>query len=450
MGSSTPDTDSRLLNWFTQIKSHLRVPLYVNAYYLIANQAANASIGVVYWIVAANFYPADVVGQNVAILSSIGLLGALAELSLKAAVTRFVPRTGKHTRRFVLVVYGINLIAVLVVCALFYLAHRIAVHRQLPLTGELLAAASLGLGWLILTTSCQLIFYIQDGVLVALRQARWVLIENSVFGVAKLALLIPALHISSRYGIVLSWYLPIPLLIIAANSLIFLKFIPNKDSWAEAPGPVPTVDEVVRTVGGDYLGTSIAEVGVRVLPLLVIAILGSKENAYFYQAWLISFTLTAVISGIMSSFTVEASVSPQRIPGLSRKIMRQTGLLVVPVAAFVWFAADAILFFFGKDYTAAVPLLRWLAAAILPTIPNVWFLAYGRVTGRILPVIVSQTIITAVALSSSYLLLPYFGITAVGIAWFAAQLITAIYVASRALPILLSSNDYAGTKDLTM
>ncbi|HLO28606.1 MAG TPA: hypothetical protein VK249_05705, partial [Anaerolineales bacterium] len=83
----------------TLLREHLRVPLFANAYMLVANQAATAVLGLLYWAVAARLYPVEVVGENAAIISSIIFLAMLSELSLKSAATRFVPRAGKNTVR---------------------------------------------------------------------------------------------------------------------------------------------------------------------------------------------------------------------------------------------------------------------------------------------------------------------------------------------------------------
>jgi O-antigen/teichoic acid export membrane protein len=202
------------------------------------------------------------------------------------------------------------------------------------------------------------------------------------------------------------------------------------------------LSEIARSITGDYIGTSLSEAGVRILPLLVVALLGSTANAYFYQSWLISSTLTAVVGSMVSSFTVEASANLKRIPQLSRRILRQAALLIGPVVAVTWIAARYILLFFGAEYVAGSDLLRWLAAAVLPTILNFWYLAYSRVTGRLLSVIIIQAMVSALTLLLSYLLIPIYGITGVGVAWFIAQTLVACYVAVIALPVLKAHDDY--------
>jgi O-antigen/teichoic acid export membrane protein len=425
----------------SQFQAHLRLPLYANAYFLIGNQIANAGLGVIYWMVAARLYTPDIVGVNVAILSSIALLAAFAEFSLRGAAIRFVPRAGRHIGRLVLAIYAVNIIMVAVMCWLFISGYQFALSHQYPAAGGVLGAAALGPGWLILITIFHLIFYVQDGVLIGLRQARWVWIENSIYGISKIMLLIPGLYLLDRYGIVMSWYLPMPFLILFFNILILGKLIP---AWNLTPtsGPDLRLREITRSITGDYIGTSLSEAGVRILPLLVVALLGSTANAYFYQSWLISSTLTAVVGSMASSFTVEASANLKRIPHLSRRILRQAALLIVPIVAVTWIAAKYILLFFGAEYVAGSDLLRWLAAAALPIILNFWYLAYSRVTGRILSVIVIQAIVSALTLLLSYLLIPVYGITGVGVAWFVAQTLVACFVAIIALPVLKAHDDY--------
>ena len=53
------------------------------------------------------------------------------------------------------------------------------------------------------------IFTLQDGVLIGMRSAPWVAIENGIFGVAKIALLLAFAVALPHLGIYISWMLPV-------------------------------------------------------------------------------------------------------------------------------------------------------------------------------------------------------------------------------------------------
>ena len=70
------------------------------------------------------------------------------------------------------------------------------------------------------------LFTLQDAALTATRQAPWIPIENSLFGVLKLAALPIFLVAGAVNGVYLAWVLPMALLLIPVNLLVFRRAIP--------------------------------------------------------------------------------------------------------------------------------------------------------------------------------------------------------------------------------
>jgi O-antigen/teichoic acid export membrane protein len=433
-------TRPRITEAISQFIEHLRTPLYANAYALIANQIASAGLGFLYWLLAARLYTPDVVGQSSATISMLLFLAALAELSLKSAMTRFVPRAGTRTPRLIVYTYSVNLLAAALVSSIFFLAGS---HFQFA--KNLFADIPVPISWLVLTTMVWCIFYVQDGVLTGLRQAVWVLIENSLYNVAKIVLLVIGVRVFLEHGIVASWFLPTPLLVLLVTALIFWRFVPqyitaNRAQAAGVQATTITPRQVVTSVTGDHIGTLLAETSARLLPLLVLERLGKSENAYFYQAWVIATTLYYVAGNMTSSFTVEAAANLGQIAVYSRRILLHMARLIAPMALAVFIAAPLGLSFFGAAYAReSTTLLRWLSAAALPIIFNTWYLSYARVTGHIKAIILYQGLVSVLTLGLSYLWLPKYGIVSIGIAWLISQSLVAILVAAKTAPMLLSS-----------
>ena len=114
-----------LIAGFTgSVRSHLRNPLYKNAYLLIINQRLSAGLGFLYWFAAARFYSTEEVGKGAAIISTLGLISALAELSLRSGMQRFVPRAGTHVKNIILEAYAMYLLAAGLLTTGFILAGR--------------------------------------------------------------------------------------------------------------------------------------------------------------------------------------------------------------------------------------------------------------------------------------------------------------------------------------
>jgi hypothetical protein len=259
-----------------------------------------------------------------------------------------------------------------------------------------------------------------------MRRADVVLVENAVYNVAKILLLFPLSHVANGDGVLLSWTLPVPLLVLAVNSLVFRRLLPRHETTFETRGTAPSQPTMVRSVGSDYVGTMLAEAGVRLLPLLVIAKLGDAANAYFYQSWLIATTFYLVAGSMAGSFTVEAAAYPAQLAALSRRTLVHLQRLLVPAAALVFVGAPWLLGIFGQAYADhGTALLRLLVAGTPLMILTTWFLSYARVTNRFQAMVLVPGLSAVITLSLSYVLLPRYGITGAGYAWLVSQIVVA-------------------------
>jgi O-antigen/teichoic acid export membrane protein len=416
-----------------QLLTHLRTPLYANAYALIVNQIASAGLGILYWLLAARLYAPEIVGQNSAIISFLMFWAAMSELGLKAAMTRFIPRMRAHIVRLIIYTYGANVVATALLGLILFMA-----NSYFRFTTGLWGDAHSGTGWLILAAMMWCIFYVQDGVLMGMHQALWVLIENSLFNLAKIVLLIVAVGAFYDYGIVTSWFLPTPVLVLLVNGLIFWRFLPKHVTLPSAQAMPVTLRPMVTSTMGDYFGTLLAEACVRLLPLLVISLLGSRANAYFYQAWIVALPLQFIAWSMTSSFTVEASANINQIATFSRRTLRHMAILILPMALVIYLAAPFGLGLFGDSYAReGTLLLRWLVLATPSIIVNVWYLSYARVLGDAKAIILIQALLSALALGLSYWWLPTYGITSIGVAWLISQTSVAMLVVGKTAPMLL-------------
>src|SRR6478609_8423970 len=84
-----------------KLVTHVRMPLYRNAYALMLSTAATSALGMLYWILAARYYPADVVGLNAAAVSMLTFLAGVAQGPSMSAMLRYIPVAGLDTKRLV-------------------------------------------------------------------------------------------------------------------------------------------------------------------------------------------------------------------------------------------------------------------------------------------------------------------------------------------------------------
>ena len=390
-----------------------RTPMYANANALVANQIQSAGFGFLYWVLAARLYPAAVVGTGFAVVSILQLISGVAQLGFGGGMTRFLPRAGLQTRHIIVVAYA-AVSAMSVALALVF----VAVGGALNLQGTF-GSGPLVLAWAAIAAVLWSIFRLQDAVLIGLRESVWVLVENTIFNVAKIVVLVLGVRLLGDAGVVGSWFVPTPIVIVLCTWLIFGVYTRSNRLKPAPEGTEPlTMREVAWSSGADHIGSLVAEGASRLLPLVIIGILGGPATAYFTTAWLVATTLQLLASGVTDSFTAEAAADRPNIARYSRETLRYMAILIVPAALVLGFGAPVILVIAGKSYSQeGTVLLRWLCVASPLVVFNTWYLAYARVIGQIMRVVWLQVIAAALLLGICIVTLDQLGISAVAVAW---------------------------------
>lgn len=393
-----------------------------NAVALVANQLASALLGFVYWLLAARLYAVEVVGTSSAVISSIQLVSGIAQLGLVNGMQRFIPRAGRHARRLARSAYLVSLLSAAVSGVGALVLARIVAPDD-SWFGTLHPA------WVVAAAVAWTLFYLQDGVLIGLREAVWVFIENFAYNLSKIVLLVIGAQLLETSGIVASWFAPTPLAVALIGALIFGRLLrPERLRDHDDPAERVTAREIVTSVSADHLGGMVAEAALRLLPLLVVGLAGAAANAYFYQAWMISTVLGLVASGMANSFTAETAADRRRVGPNSRAILRSMSLLILPAALVVGLGAPLVLRIFGEAYAReGATLLRVLALAVVPVIVNTWYISYLRIVGAVRKLVAWRVMSSVALVGLSLAGLRYAGITGVGIAWLLSQAGGALY-----------------------
>jgi O-antigen/teichoic acid export membrane protein len=414
---------------------HTRKPLFRNAYALMLSAGVTSALGLVYWVVAARYYSSETVGRNSALLSAMTLLSGLSQLNLRSFLTRFIGRAGRGTRRLVLGTYAACSATTLLVCAIFVWN----IGWWSPGLSFIATSPSLEAGFVVATLAWG-IFVLQDSTLTGLRQAFWVPVENGVFAVGKLVLLVLVASSIPDYGIFVSWTIPLVLSLLPVNLLIFGRLVPNHEAATAGHSLDMTVPQVVRFVGTDYVGGLFSLVATAWLPIIVHDTVGGMMTAYFYQPWLIAASLQIVAVNLAASMTVEAAADESKVWAYARAVLRQAAMLLLPTVGVVLLGAPWILWVFGPDYAReGSTLLRLLALAVLPNVVNVLFISLARVRRQMTELITIQAALCIGALALSTFTLPRYSITGIGYAWLASQTVVACVLLVRHRRIFLRS-----------
>ena len=412
------------------LRRHLADPLFRNGYALMANTGATGLLGVAYWLLAARHYTAADVGRASAAYSAMNLLAGFTALNLVGALTRFIPQSGRRTAGLVLRTYAVSSLASVLVTVLFLtsVGHLGSSYAELSgVTAELVFTACV---------VCWGIFTLQDGVLVGLRSAVWVPVENGTFGIVKIVLLLALAASLPHAGIYVSWMLPVAMSLPLVNALIFGRLVQPHARLTTARTP-PSARQIGRFLLGDYTGALCVLAVTNLVPIAVAARVGPNANAYFYVAWMVGTTLDLLAVNMATSLTVEGAFDDTALAVNCRLALRRTMLVLVPVAAVIAVAAPLTLGLFGPEYAAhGARILQLLAVATLPKALTELYLGALRAQSRTSVIAFIQVVRGVLILGLAFALTGIMGTVGAGVAALASQVIVAAMVAPGLLSLL--------------
>ncbi len=420
----------------TQFAAHVRTPLYRNGYALIFGGAASSALGFFYWIAAARYYPTSDVGANSAVLSAMMLLSGISQLGLGSVLFRFIPLAGQTTDRLISRAYLISVGMAGVLSTLFCLG----VDFWSPALAFLRSNAV----WFVSFVFANMIwsvFSLQESALTGLRQAHWVPIETTVFGIAKIGLLVALAQSLQHSGLFASWMVPAALTILPLNWLVFRRLIPQHIRATTALAGSIVSKDIIRYTAGNYFGALFSVVSSTLLPIVVTNQVGMSANAYFYLPWMIQTALQLVALNLTTSLTVEAVLDHTRFRAFCIQVLKQTWRLLVPPVVVILLGAFFILQIFGDAYAVqGAALLRLLALATIPNAVVALSISIARVQNRPGLIVAIQGSLCVLALGLSYPFLAIWGITGIGVAWLITQTVLAMVLALTILFPILHSN----------
>jgi O-antigen/teichoic acid export membrane protein len=404
-------------SWFV---AALRDPLYRSSYALVANTAGTTVVGIIYWAVAAHLYSRQALGRAAALVSALILVSTFAQLNMANTLPRFIPKAGRFAGKFVAYSYGASACAALVGGLAFVtILPRLSTQWHFVSDSRALAVA------FVVAAVVWGVFSLQDVALLSLRRPVVVPIENFVYGVCKLIMLVCVVSLLPSTGIFFSWVIPLAITVPAVNWLIFRRYLKQRDP-STAPG-VLRAGEVIRFASVDYLGSVLSQAYGNLLPLLVLSTLGAAANSSFYIAWTIAAGLGLVALNFGTSLLVEGSAAPDRLPDLTRGVLARCLLITSLGAALLTLGARPILNIYGSGYAAnTASLLALLSMGTIPGSLVVVAVSLDRIAGRVGKATFTRLVLTVLVLGGGWLLLKRVGIDGIAFAWGGANLAVAL------------------------
>lgn len=395
--------------------------LYRNSIYLISSTAVMSLLGFFFWIINARLYSTEQVGIGTALISSITLISGFSNLGIGSSIIRFLPTSERKNRKistsFTIVASMSILISVIYLIFMRTFSPKLIFVRENIIYSLIFILFAVAFSFNTLS----------EDIFVAYREAKFILIKNSIFSVTKLALPL-ALVAFGAYGIFMSLGISLVAAVIFALILLILRFNYR---------PRPIIDKsIVKRITtfsiGSYASGLIAGLPATVLPILIVNLIGANSSAYYYMAMMIASFLYIIPTATSQSLFAEGSHSEKEMIVHFKKAIKIISLIIVPLIILISLFGNYILLVFGKEYSdKGFMLLRILSISGI-------FFSVNEIGGIILKIkyriklmVLLSIINTIVILSLSVILIKFsgLGIIGVGISWIIGQsIITLIYI----------------------
>jgi O-antigen/teichoic acid export membrane protein len=378
--------------------------------------------GVIFWVVAARSFPAAEVGRASAALSAMTFLAGLAELNIVSVLIRFIPEAGPATARFIRRGYGLAVATGLILTTAFL---------ALGFGQRFLGTNWVVLGAFLLATVLYSIFFVQDGVLTALGAAVWVPLENLLFGVLRVILLLALATISQQWGILLALPLPIVIAVVVVNWYIFGRLVPRHVAGSHRSAHIDWA-QIKGFVAADYAVSAVASCVALLPPVLVAAVLGTDVTAYFYVPWFIGVSFGTLLWSVVMPFVVESATAPHAAAPLVRRTARLVAAVSGAACVITTLAAPVILATLGSAYAAeGGTTLRVIAISFPFTALITFYTALCLLRKTLRALVVIQAIKAALFLASSVLTLRWYGIEGLAVTYLVLEATAAMLLVPR-------------------
>lgn len=409
------------------LRSVLRIRLYANASYLILNSAVGIVLGVGFWALAARFYDEKEIGAAAGLLASMTLMILFAQAGLRIGIIRLLPDMRKDAVRLV----NTCIMAAVGLALLFSLIFESSLSFWSPELAEVLRRPAVALSFPVLVAVFSALS-LQNSVFVAYREARFVPATNAIVNVGKLGLVVPLVGLGA-YGVFMASGVAATVALII--TLVWFLPLVQKGYIFKPVFDLEIMRRLWRYSFQNHIVEILGAVPASLLPLLIIATLGTEANAYFYVSWLMTGGLLVSSMALANSLLAEGAHQEEMLPVHTRRALISALILTVPAATIMVIAAGPILGIFGGGYSAgATDVLRLLAVSAVPSTVNLLYFSFERVRKRMGYVLGAQVVAVGISLLLFYVLTPTMGVNGAALAWLCGQSVVAF---AWAAPVLI-------------
>jgi len=329
-------------NHLKKLYNHfMKDSLYKNSIYLMLNAFVMGGLGFFFWMINSRLFNAHQIGLGTTLISVISLITTFSLLGLNIGLIRYLP-TSKNKNNKISTAFTLSLLTSVIVSIIFLLGLKVFSPDLLFVKKNLYYSLFFIASMLFMT-----LFSLIDSVFVAYRDAKFVLIKNTIFSVLKLVF--PFLLVGlGAFGIFGSYTLAATLAFLTALLILIFKF--------KYKLKLVFYDDVLLKIFpfsfGNYIAGFFGGLPLMLLPLLITNLLRPELTAYYYIPMMIAALLFVIPGAISQSLFAEGSYDEKDLNKQIRKAVKFISLILIPAIIVVVVFGDYLLLLFGENYSA--------------------------------------------------------------------------------------------------
>lgn len=394
--------------------------LFAVAANLISSTVLTTGLGFLFWILAAREFTVTEVGIASASISSMILLANIGQLGMTSVLIRFLPIAGSRAGRFTGVVYS-STIGLSIILAIGFIALGFA--KSIAGHSPLFEFA------FVLSVPLWTVFIIQDSVLVAIKRSWIVPVENTLFALAKMALLfVMSLVPLALNQLFSAWTLPVLPTTLIVSIVIVRHFRTSGLSRPLTDEPFPALKQLASAIGSEISVSSAGLIVAQLMPVIVAVSLGARDTAYFYLPWMIRNGVINVLSNLTTAYIASSLHRSGNDGKRASSVIKLLALVSIGSAAFILIFAPELMALFSSSYTnQPVTLLRLIAVAFPFTAANFFYFTKLWLEKKFWVLSAIQMIRSAALLVLTEVFIHRYGIVSIGYSLLAVEIIGSVF-----------------------
>ncbi len=391
------------------IVSALISPVYSSVLYQWTGTVVTGLGGFLFWLIAVRVYAVADVGVASGAVSLLFLLSMLSQIGFGYGLLRFPLHSGDsvETVNAVLILVGLTAavlaLAALVVAPLWTSALAVLVHPR--------DAAAF-----VFSVSSFAIVQVLDFYAIGLRRAQWIPLGHGLGTVVRIAAIVLFSHLGVG-GILLAFELS-GAVGLALYAVFLFRVLPGYSVRTSLGAARAVVRTMLSFSLAAHIGDLLGAVPRLLMPLVVLRVLGSVDNAYFYVAWSALYFLFSATDSVAISALAEGAREPA---GWSRLILHGLAVALALVAAAIGvvlvFGDRLLLVFYGASYARfSIGVLRVGVLASVPIVVIQMLMALARLRTSAAPMVLIPGLAAVTILAAGYPLIAVWGIEGAAVA----------------------------------